>query len=187
MKIEYIKGNLLSHGDCVENFVVHGCNAQGVMGAGIAYKIKELWPAAYVAYREKYEKSGLVLGDIILARVAPKRFVLNAITQQSTGVGPQVDYDAIRKVMSDISDFAKDWPGFSGEAKPIKPLRVAMPTIGAGLGGGDWNRIAAIIEECSVHFQPVVYVINDVPLTPPCEYILDGVLVTVPAPKAEGE
>jgi hypothetical protein len=35
-----------------------------------------------------------------------------------------------------------------------------MPMIGAGLGGGDWHRIAAIIQEESQHFQPVVYQMN---------------------------
>ena len=36
-------------------------------------------------------------------------------------------------------------------------LHIAMPLIGAGLGGGDWNVISEIIEEESLKFQPVVY------------------------------
>jgi len=32
-----------------------------------------------------------------------------------------------------------------------------MPKIGAGLAGGDWNVIAAIIEEEFTAVQPIVY------------------------------
>jgi hypothetical protein len=32
-----------------------------------------------------------------------------------------------------------------------------MPQIGAGLGGGDWRTIEAIIEEEFIEIKPVVY------------------------------
>ena len=46
----------------------------------------------------------------------------------------KVDYDAIRAVFAEVRD------RFSGQ-------RIGYPKIGAGLGGGDWERIATIIDE----------------------------------------
>jgi O-acetyl-ADP-ribose deacetylase (regulator of RNase III) len=37
---------------------------------------------------------------------------------------------------------------------------IAMPQIGAGLGGGDWNVIAAIIESELKNVKPYVYVLE---------------------------
>jgi len=64
------------------------------------------------------------------------RFVIiNAYTQYDwRGKGVKAEYAAIRKVFSRLRQ------EFSG-------LRIAYPLIGAGLARGDWNQIAAIIEE----------------------------------------
>jgi O-acetyl-ADP-ribose deacetylase (regulator of RNase III) len=41
--------------------------------------------------------------------------------------------------------------------------RIAMPLIGASLGGGDWNIISEIIEKACSHVKPIVYHLEDVP------------------------
>jgi O-acetyl-ADP-ribose deacetylase (regulator of RNase III) len=46
----------------------------------------------------------------------------------------RVDYDAVRSVMRGVKE------AFAGK-------RIGYPKIGAGLAGGDWAKIAAIIEE----------------------------------------
>jgi O-acetyl-ADP-ribose deacetylase (regulator of RNase III) len=45
------------------------------------------------------------------------------------------------------------------ELKQSNETHVAMPQIGAGLGGGDWTVIAAIIESELTDVQPVVYIL----------------------------
>jgi O-acetyl-ADP-ribose deacetylase (regulator of RNase III) len=37
---------------------------------------------------------------------------------------------------------------------------IAMPRIGAGLGGGNWNVIEAIIESELTHVKPYVYTLD---------------------------
>lgn len=37
---------------------------------------------------------------------------------------------------------------------------IAMPLIGAGLGGGDWPTIAGIIERGARDFQPIIYTLD---------------------------
>ena len=66
MNIEYKTGNLL---DVTSGHIVHGCNAQGVQGAGIALHIKNKWSGCYYAYRKKFDTVGLSLGELVLYKV----------------------------------------------------------------------------------------------------------------------
>lgn len=139
--------------------LVHGCNCQGFMGAGIAAAIRAKWPAVYQAYRDRRAEFGLQLGDIIpvygdisknaaaarrhgsAARafdggMPPELIVVNAMTQYSFGRdGVHVDYDAVEAAFLRVKLLARD----SG-------LPVHFPLIGCGLAGGDWAEVSARIE-----------------------------------------
>jgi O-acetyl-ADP-ribose deacetylase (regulator of RNase III) len=151
VKIIYKKGDLLQ---CEESHLIHGCNAQGVMGAGVARLIKEDCPAVFDVYYDAYKRGELVLGNIIWCLAKGKKLnhkmVGNAITQEFYGGrrGADVSYAAIRQVVRKISEQCEE---------NTHLISIAMPKIGAGLAGGDWDMIAEIIEEESTHFQPVVY------------------------------
>lgn len=154
MKIEYIKGDLFSTDITT---IIHGCNAQGVMGSGVAKIIREKYPKAYDRYRHKYEKIGeLFLGSNIIVPCGdrlndPENFkvIVNAITQTSYGKDGRryVSYDAVAECMNDINRMYEIY-GIT---------EVAMPKIGAGLGGGDWNVIEAIIESELKNVKAFVY------------------------------
>jgi O-acetyl-ADP-ribose deacetylase (regulator of RNase III) len=146
-KIKYIKGDLL---EAPEQIVLHGCNACGVMGSGVARLIREKWPKAYHDYVECYNSYGLDLGSVLTSRQSDDKIILNAITQQSYGRGGvHVSYWAIANVIRLLND----------NPDVRKEKIVAMPMIGAGLGGGDWPVISAIIENEAKNFQPVVYIL----------------------------
>lgn len=146
MKIEYITGDLFST-DC--EHIVHGCNAQGVMGSGVAKTVKESYFDAYKFYAEQYDQHGLKLGDVQFVP-ANGKVIVNAVTQEHFGRdGKQyVSYDAVQQAMRTINNTLK----LSGVD------RVAMPKIGAGLGGGEWSIIEALIELEMTDVQPYVYV-----------------------------
>lgn len=145
MKIEYRTGDLFNTE--IER-IVHGCNAQGVMGSGVAAIIRDRYTLAYDLYRKEYEYRDLTLGNIIIVPSNGK-VIINAITQEYYGIDGSryVSYDAFSEAMSRINNFCKV-NGFND---------IAMPMIGAGLGGGDWNVIEAIIESELKYVQPVVY------------------------------
>lgn len=154
MKIEYKIGDLLVDGlaDGL-GFIAHGCNAQGVMGSGIARSIKDKWPAVF----EKYRKSKAILGGIVTVQT-PEVVVINCITQEFYGRDKNIvycNYEAIESCMRYIDLFICYLVRL--ERLDNKPVKVGMPMIGAGLANGDWNIISKIIEEESRHFQPVVY------------------------------
>lgn len=160
MPIEYRRGDFINSR---EQVLVHGCNAQGVMGRGAALGIKTRLPFAYEGYRHIYETRGLVLGDIVWTL---KRIIVgNMITQEDwrsehAAQGRNVDYDAVRSCFRKLNEWAQNTQHGHIEIANITPVeRVAMPKIGAGLGGGAWDEIAAIIEEESVCFRPVVYML----------------------------
>ena len=138
-----IKGDLLRLA-CDGHFdvIVHGCNCFHTMGAGIAKQIAALCPKAYEAdLRTPYgdwTKLGTysmakIYGGSGSARVAGVLYVVNAYTQFNySGGGRNTDYQAVREVFRKI---ARDFSG----------MRVGIPKIGAGLGGGDWRAIEKVI------------------------------------------
>lgn len=118
--------------------IVHGCNCFCTMGKGIALAVKTSFPAVYQADVKMEKGDRAKLGNCSFAEVETGGHLLtivNAYTQFSyTGRGPKVDYDAIRSCFQ--------WIKLNHGKK-----RIGFPKIGAGLAGGDWERIASIIEE----------------------------------------
>jgi len=133
------------HGDLLKlalngqfDVIVHGCNCQCAMGAGIAKAIKLTFPEAYEEDRRtaKGDRNKLgTISSVTLERDGRQITVVNGYTQfHWRGSGVLADYDAIRSVMSKLKEH------FSGQ-------RIAYPKIGAGLAKGDWETISQIIEE----------------------------------------
>jgi O-acetyl-ADP-ribose deacetylase (regulator of RNase III) len=134
-----------THGDLVRlaqagefELIVHGCNCFCTMGAGIAKAIKAAFPEAYEADRVTQSGSRAKLGTCTFAAIdrnGSSLIVVNAYTQFDwKGRGTKVDYEALRSCMR--------WIKGNHAGK-----RIGLPKLGAGLAGGDWGIIAAIIEE----------------------------------------
>lgn len=137
MKI--IEGDLLALArDGEFDVIVHGANCQCTMGAGIAKAIRATFPQAYEADLKTEAGDREKLGTISWAKIegdtAPL-IVVNAYTQfHWRGRGVKVDYEAVRAAMRAVKR------AFTGS-------RIGYPRIGAGLAGGDWATIEAIIDE----------------------------------------
>lgn len=147
-----IHGNIFDHfmpGDVM----VHGCNAQGVMGSGIAAQVRELFPGAYDVYHRVHQERGLRLGDVIYYVQEDQKIIANAITQDYFGADPRVryaSYDAIDDAFKNIFDMC---------AKFDVKGKVLVPKIGAGLGNAHWGAIAEIIDHRARPYDiPVFYV-----------------------------
>lgn len=142
---------IMKQGDLFETeikLIVHGCNDRGVMGSGVAAIIREKYPEAYNGYVEYHEKHGLKGADCILIPSNGK-LIVNMVTQNFFGRDGKryAKYDWIADGFYTLNSYCK-----RGNIK-----QVAMPMIGAGLGGGDWNVIKSIIESECTDVQPVVY------------------------------
>lgn len=118
--------------------IVHGCNCFCSMGNGIAKPIKHTFPEAFEADCNTKKGDRSKLGGyswVTVNRNGHDITIINAYTQfDFWREGPRVDYDAVASVFSLI-------------AKNFGDKRIGYPMIGAGLAGGDWARISAIIED----------------------------------------
>jgi O-acetyl-ADP-ribose deacetylase (regulator of RNase III) len=129
------KGDILS---VKEGIVIHGCNAQGVMGSGLALQVKRQYHKSYETYYIEHLRGNLHLGEVVWYQHAGTNlYIANAITQQYYGRDPNVryvDYDAISAVFKDVTKKALELC-----------LPVHFPRIGAGYANGDWATIQALI------------------------------------------
>ena len=137
--MKLIKGDLVQLAKNGEfDVIIHGCNCFCTMGAGIAKTIKDIFPEAYKADLNTKKGDRSKLGNISWVKAETKHgslIIVNGYTQYDwKGKGRKADYEAIRNV------FIKVKNQFTG-------LRIGYPAIGAGLAGGDWQKISEIIEE----------------------------------------
>lgn len=136
---------------------VHGCNAQGVMGSGVAKEVKEKFPEAFAAYVKAHAQGQLTLGSSTVTEARSNFWIVNGITQKFYGRTPgrvYVDYDAVRRVFRQAGRLAEE-----------KNVPLLFPLIGCGLGGGDWTTVAKIIEEeVPASVQKVLYTLDAAPL-----------------------
>lgn len=143
MDIEYINGDLFST-DC--KYILHGANSRGVMFSGVAKIVRQKYPKAYQDYVDIYNNNGLFLGDFYCSEQPDGKVIINAISQKDYGTEKvQVSYWAIANIFRNLN--------------VLNIGEVALPKIGAGLAGGDWNVISAIIENEAKNYKPIVYVI----------------------------
>ena len=145
----HVKGNLLN---AEEKYIMHGCNDRGVMGSGVALAIRNKWPKAYQDYVNFFKGHDGIhisrsdLGSIIYSPQPDGKVIINAITQKGYGrTGEKfVKYDAIDDIFRKLNT-------------NTDISIVAIPMIGAGLGGGDWSVIESIIRSRAKNYDVKVY------------------------------
>lgn len=142
------------------NVIVHGCNCFHTMNSGVAKAIRAAFPEVYetdVMMTEKGDKNKLgKISHVNIRRPGVSFFVVNAYTQYDYGYDGKrrVDYDAVRSCFKRI---AETFPGES----------IAYPKIGAGLAGGDWSIISALIDYELDGFDHTLVEFETVSDTPP--------------------
>jgi O-acetyl-ADP-ribose deacetylase (regulator of RNase III) len=138
MTISYVDGNVF---DSDADVIAHGVNCMGAFGAGVAKQIRNRYPEVYRAYITKHTFEGWKLGDCQIVTLEDNsRQVANLATQfgygYKRGQKVLVSYDALRYSIRSLFKYCAN-----------NNLSLAMPQIGAGLAGGDWNTIKGILEE----------------------------------------
>jgi len=143
--LNLVKGDLFESN---ADIIAHGCNCKGGFGSGVAYTMAKRYPKAKWYYLDKFEEDGWNLGDVQFVLQFDGKYVANCATQDNylpRGV-QHADYDAIRKTMTTVKEFAKG-----------RGLSIAIPKIGAGLAGGSWTVIEGILLDVFVDYDATVY------------------------------
>src|SRR5881394_4049180 len=120
--------------------IAHVCNDIGKWGAGFVLAVSRRWKAPEQTYRQAFTgATPPVLGDVQFVDVGEGLTVANMIAQHGirrAGGTPPIRYAALRTALDKVGALARD-----------RQASVHMPRIGAGLAGGDWREISAIVEE----------------------------------------
>jgi O-acetyl-ADP-ribose deacetylase (regulator of RNase III) len=154
INLTYVKGDAVK---ALQNkhvdFLMHCCNAQGVMGAGIAAQIRNAFPSTYQVYQRYCEVSGR--GKWLLGKTVIESGVINAIAQFQTGTHKrQVHYGALAKCIFDLSESNE----VRGAGLHMRQTRIAVPYLmGCGLAGGDWSVVKEILQSCPNYIDLIVY------------------------------
>lgn len=122
--------------------IAHGCNCFNTQKSGIAKRMVEAFethkaPLEDLYYKGDVNKMGQI--DAFIPDDFKNLTVINCYTQfgygkfQATGQ-PDLDYEALTLCLRKI-------------ASKYIGKHIGLPKIGAGLAGGDWNRIKEIIQK----------------------------------------
>lgn len=125
----------------VKNYA-HGCNCSGAMGKGIAVQFKQKFPFMYEQYKKLCLEGKFKLGDVYKYDYN-EGVVFNLATQQSW------------KTQAEIKAIEVSLRTMLGIALDKKINQIALPKIGAGLGGGNWVEIKNLIIETANQFEMI--------------------------------
>lgn len=134
MKIEHISGDLLSFPNGI-TIIIHGCNSKNIMGAGLAFKIKEKWPQVYSADTKAFLSGKAKLGHFSFCKV-PAGIVINLYTQEKLGYGRQLNYEALYSGLERLKERL---------ISSRLDHHIGFSEIGCGLAGGDLNIVISMI------------------------------------------
>jgi len=144
--ITYCTGNIL---DTKAYAIVNPVNLVGVMGKGLALAIKERYPANFDAYAKACERGHIGIGKLFCYEEADlhgKRLIINFPTKRHWRNPSEYNYiasglNALKKTI-----IAKDTPS------------IAIPALGCGNGGLDWERVKSFIEYWLKDLEAEIYV-----------------------------
>ncbi len=152
--IEYTSGDILR---CEADALVNTVNCVGVMGRGIALQFKNMYPANFKAYeaackREEVQPGGMFVFET--EQLTPPRFIINFPTKRHWRGKSRIE--DIEAGLVDLVNVIRD--------KNIRSI--AIPPLGAGLGGLDWKEVRPRIEHALGELegvQVIVYEPNGAP------------------------
>lgn len=133
MITKYIKGDIT---ETELKYIAHGVNCQNKMGSGVAKALFTKWSRVKSEY---HMVSNKCLGRVSLVGY-PDVTIFNCFTQYNYGYdgNKYVNYAAIVNCFT----FMKNLIPNIGQ-----DIRLAIPKIGCGLAGGDWNIVEQLIND----------------------------------------
>lgn len=131
----------------------HGCNCVGAMGKGIAVQFKQNFPGMYAQYKRLCTTGQFKPGDVFAFEYEPGKFVFNLATQEHyvRRLGRLASIKWIKESVSKMISIA--------EQRGVTDI--ALPKIGAGLGGLQWDDVKRALEEVGSDTKVVLHVVED--------------------------
>lgn len=129
-----VRGNLL---EADADALVNTVNTVGVMGKGIALQFRKAFPDMFLEYKRACERGELQLGKIHVyrtGRIKP-RFILNLPTKKHWRSRSRLE-----DVQAGLDDLVR-------QVHALQISSIAVPPLGSGHGGLDWEQVRPLIVE----------------------------------------
>jgi O-acetyl-ADP-ribose deacetylase (regulator of RNase III)/uncharacterized protein YwgA len=134
--IKFIKGNLLeSNAEALVNTV----NTEGIMGKGIALQFRNMFPINYKLYVKACRNNEIKIGKLFVTEeqtlLNGSKIIINFPTKKSWKLPSEYRYieEGLKELVNIIN------------IRKIKSI--AIPPLGSGNGGLDWNRVKIMIDQ----------------------------------------
>ena len=149
--IRYLQGNLLESG---AEALVNTVNAVGVSGKGIALMFKEAFPENFRAYEAACKAGRLAAGGLFVTErqdMLGPRFIVNFATKQHW------------RHPSRLPWIAQGLEALRREIEVRQMASIAIPPLGAGNGGLDWEDVKPMIAEALAGLECDIRVFEPTP------------------------
>jgi len=131
--IKFVSGDILN---AKVDALVNTVNTAGVMGKGLALQFKKAFPANFKAYEAAAKAGEVETGRMFVfdaGGIVPPRYIINFPTKRHWRNASKLDY--IESGLRDLVAVVRD--------RSIRSI--AIPPLGAGLGGLDWRDVRPLI------------------------------------------
>ena len=138
-----------THGDILKadvEAIVNTVNCVGVMGRGIALQFKKAWPDNFKAYKKACDAKEVTPGQMFVfatEQLTNPRYIVNFPTKRHW------------RGASRIEDIESGLAALAQWIRESKVQSIAIPPLGAGLGGLDWPVVKTKIEYALGNFESV--------------------------------
>ena len=129
-----------------------GVNIHGVMGSGIAVEFKKRYPDMFQSYNKACRTNELQAGGIHVYQSAPSgKWVFNLASQDKPGRHAKLEW------------LAESLFKASDKAFELGVPHIALPRIGAGIGGLNWDECYSVIQWVANQHKDITYEVWSLP------------------------
>ena len=153
--IRKLRGDLLT---ADVQALVNTVNTVGVMGRGVALQFKQAFPENYRAYKKACDEGAVRLGEMFvfdLGGLHNPRYIINFPTKRHWRGKSRQEYieRGLESLVADIQRLGIE--------------SIALPPLGCGLGGLDWNQVYRQIEVALGSLESVEVLVYEPAGAPP--------------------
>ncbi len=144
MSIITVQGDLLKQHDV--DAIVNTVNCVGVMGKGIALQFKKKWPANFKAYADACKVGQVKTGYMFIyhaGALATPKYIINFPTKDHWRGKSHIEF-----IQDGLVDLVE-------QIKALRISSIAIPPLGCGNGGLDWQQVKPLLEQAFISIPEV--------------------------------
>lgn len=147
--INFKTGNILSD---KAQAIVNTVNCVGVMGKGLALQYKKAFPSNFKEYKTACDKNFVTPGKMFITKyddILESKFIINFPTKKHWKGSSKIEY--IDEGLGDLIH----------QIKELNITSIAIPPLGAGLGGLEWDIVKSRIVKAFSPLESVEVIIYE--------------------------